>query len=104
MPCRYDPSPDEDFASMKKDDPEFQLLTRLACRYLQHLERVDKPIPKWAAVWWKHHKQADVLRRAKERAERVRRKQARVKEKETSKARQAALKKLTKAERIALGL
>jgi hypothetical protein len=84
MPCR---GPDPDYGG------EINKLTAMLCACCEALDKAKKPIPDSAKFWWREHQRWDAERRAQEAAEQKRRQVA-----------EQAKKKLTPAERQALGL
>lgn len=108
MPCRYDPTPEEEAMWRKQREEREKLekeqqkqnkkkldeLTRLLCDTMRCWE-ISKTVPDSAKQWWEQHKKADATRRRREaKAEAVKRQ----KEEELV-AHTALLKKLSKKER-----
>jgi hypothetical protein len=91
MPCT---GPDVDYPRVSFEYIEgCNVATRVACEYLGGLEAANLKIPAYAREWWEEHKELDRQREA-EKAEHRKAKQIK----------NAAMKKLTKEERTALGL
>lgn len=102
MPCTYEPTHDEMVEAVKSTDKEYEILTRLACRYCSQLEKQGKAIPKFAQRWWAKHKQWDITRREQAKAKQQARTKAKIAQATTRALRKAALAKLTAEERAAV--
>ena len=109
MPCR-DGGPD-DFVQVSVAEQwslheRLDLATRLLCRLLSKLEAeglTDKFMDQEMASWWRRHQELDRARIAAEEAEKKRVKEIRSKAQREARLRREALKKLSPAERAALG-
>ncbi len=104
MACRYDPTPEEIAQSQRDTIERFDFLTRSLCKTLAYLENMDAlvgPLHIRSVLsndpelsnWWEQHKKDDETRKRAEQALQ-----------EREQIRQQALTKLTKQERIALGI
>jgi len=95
MPCRddgYEISDKEYREGLRKQVDSLTDSLCSACRLLEQKNLLEK-LPTKVREWWEEHKKADLVREARERAEKA---QQALKEK--------ALAKLTQAEKRALGL
>lgn len=76
MPCRYDPTPQEEAeqaAYRRKVYEDRDTLTRWLCTILGFIELYGdvefQDIPLEVIEWWEEHKEADRIRKEKEAAE-----------------------------------
>lgn len=60
-----------DSLARETQQARLDLTTRIACEYLSGLEAELKPIPEYAAHWWRQHKIEDAERAEREREQRV---------------------------------
>ena len=76
MPCRYDPTPEEE-AAAKDTDAYRELLskqshlTRLLCIACKKMEEYNVPITRELLSWWKTHQEEDKGREEKKRQEKL---------------------------------
>lgn len=89
MPCESGPT----YEDLQREAERLDVMARLACLYCTELEETQRPIPKWAKSWWKEHQEEDAAREERQDEERGRKR-----------LRSSGLKKLSAAERKALGL